>query len=211
MNDWPPYTKRKSGQKTLKRTHFYRKYIYADLVAPFYGVSKESFIKFFYLYKKMSDIEIAEMIEKDTGHKFPRQAIFNWRKSVGIKARSPHEAFQLAVDKKRFNHSKVALKINYKQRVIDYKKREIDYNDIASKLKPSEKRYYADNLGKIINKKRIDKIEFALKIGFSPFTLMRWIRKQSKVSKVEICRMAEILKVEPFEICPEMFPSIPIQ
>lgn len=92
------------------------RHTFENTVEPVYGLDKFGLIKLCYFDNKMSDIEIIEAIERDTGHRFSRMAIKKWRDIFSLKARNPHERFQLAVDKKRFDHKKVAQRINYKLR-----------------------------------------------------------------------------------------------
>lgn len=103
------------------------KHSFNNTVEPFYQLNKFDFINLFYFKRKMSDIEIIELIERDTGVRFSRTALMRWRQSFALKSRNPHERFQLAVDKKRFNHQVVSKKINYRLRNLSegYKDRNI--------------------------------------------------------------------------------------
>ena len=105
-----------------------KKYMFFDkIIGPFYGLTQKEFIEKYYFENKMSDIEIVEMIERDLKYRFSRMAIQKWRAHLGLESRGHHDRFQLAVNKKRFDHHKVAKKIDYKKRTekIDYKARNL--------------------------------------------------------------------------------------
>ena len=61
-----------------------------------YRTSIENFMRYFYKEKKMSSIEIQEMLNRNIGIKISRQIIWKWAKRFGI-VRNPKKAFRLAV------------------------------------------------------------------------------------------------------------------
>jgi hypothetical protein len=77
------------------------RHTFKNTVEPIYRIDKSTFIEIFYFKSKMSDIEIAEDIERRTHYKFSRTAIKRWRDAYGMKARTPSARYQLAMKKLR--------------------------------------------------------------------------------------------------------------
>ncbi|GEM_PF-3681007 len=157
-----------------------------------------SFIRKFYFLKRMSDIEIQEMIERDAGVRFSRTAIKNWRDLCSMEARNPHQRFQLAVNKKRFDHSKVVQKIDYKARKINYRARNMTD---GYKLRYSRIGYkWAINLYDLLDKYKKMNKDLAKSIGVSGSVISSWIHLKIRVNRLNQIRVANYFKIEPEKI-----------
>ncbi|MEW6075571.1 MAG: hypothetical protein AB1530_04605 [Candidatus Omnitrophota bacterium] len=158
---------------------------FQNTVEPVYGIDKFGLIKLCYFDNKMSDIEIIETIERDTGYRFSRMAVKKWRDEFQLKARNPHERFQLAVNKKRFDHEKVAQKIDYNARTrkIDYENRFIDYDKIKKTVTSKYGYKWATGLDALLNRHKIsdEKLAKYLKIGHH--AIYQWKTLRSRVNK----------------------------
>lgn len=171
-------------------------YNFNSIVKPMYELDKHDFLLLCYNTLKMSDIEILEVIANDTGVTFSRASIGKWRRDVEIKSRNPHERFQNAVDKKRFNHKEVANKIDYTHRKINYNKRFINYEEI---IKGQGYKWVCD-LDRYLNKckKTISGLAKYLSVELS--TVYSWIKQKNRVSKQYQNKIAKYLKARPEKI-----------
>ena len=115
-------------------------------VFPYFRMNRKDFLNEYYIKRKMSDIEILEMIEEKTGARFSRVALLKWHRNTNISTRNPHKRFDLATKKHRFKHESVASKINYIKRSDN-----IDYTEVTKKM-----------VNKILGKKRNKSIHFPM-------------------------------------------------
>lgn len=158
----------------------------------------------------MSDIEITEMIEKDTGVKFSRMAIKKWRDAYELRARNPHDRFQLASDKNRFNHLIIAKKRNYKSRKMDYNninKRRVklmrSYKCRKNSLLPISA--YAFGLERKLSKNKKSASDLASFLGVSTLCVKGWCGVHNKVNKIYWRKISNFLacpKTEIFDVTP---------
>ena len=181
------------------------KYTFENIVKPSFKLDKIKFIRLFYFVKKKSDIEITEMIEKRTGVKFSRMAIKKWRDELMMKARNPHQRFQLASDKNRFNHMEVAKKIKYADRVINYdgvnQKRTLLLKNY--KFKDST---YGFGLEKQLNAANKNNKQLAGYLGVSVHCIKSWCSLYNKINKIywgKICNFLDCTKEQIFKISPK--------
>jgi hypothetical protein len=148
--------------------------------------------------------EISETILKDTGIPITRKGIWAAARRLGIKTQEQREAFNRAVDKKRFDHNRIAAK-------IDYKKRKVDYGSFQSKRMmqlrshPKGGGAFAFGLKDQMRLRKITHATVATALGVSAGCVRGWCALNNRISPSYWHRLCRVLEVTPdaiFKVAP---------
>ncbi len=144
----------------------YNKDVYPQLQMPLYD-----FMKYHYINRNMSDIDIIKMIQDFTGIKFSRETLSKWHKRTGIPARSPKMRFRLAINEGKIKHKEIARKAGKTAR-----ENRAHFNLNIVKQRP------AKYLKKRLKEKNISQAQLARHLGVSTGCIHNWCSGDAWVS-----------------------------